>query len=269
MAALVVKLLLLAAAAYVAAVGLMYWQQRKLIYLPNSELRRPADFDLRLVDDIRLSTPDGEHLVAWWAKAAPGRPTILYFHGNAGHLSQRAPRIAYFQQSGLGVLILAYRSFSGSTGQPSESANVADALLAYDHLRANGVAPADIVLFGESLGTGVAVQIATLRPAIGLVLDSPFTSLAEAAAGHFSWLPVRELICDRYDNLGRIGRIHIPLLVLHGEADITVPVAMGQEIFAAANEPKRIVTFPGAQHIEHAKFGSLGIVRQFIDGLKR
>ena len=259
------KLIIAIAALYGCIAGLMYWRQRDLIYRPNTEHTAPTAAGLHGVAEIILATPDGEHLVAWWAKAAPGRPTILYFHGNAGHLSERAGRFEFFQKAGIGLLMLAYRGFSGSSGEPSESANIADALLAYDYLRSSGIMPSDIVLFGESLGTGVAVAVATQRKARVLVLDSPFTSMADAAAFHYPWLPVQALITDRYDSKTRMAGLHLPLLVLHGEADVVVPLAMGQELFAAANEPKRMVTFPGAEHILHAKFGSLEIARDFID----
>jgi len=258
------------AALYLLVVGVAYVAQRALIYHPGGARLAPRQFGLVNIDDITLATPDGERLVAWWAKAAPGKPTILYFHGNAGHLSERFERIRFFQSAGFGILILAYRGFSGSTGSPSETSNVADAALAFDYLVASGVHKPDIVLFGESLGTGVAVQLASLRPgAAALVLDSPFTSMADAGAHHFPWLPAQALITDRYDSLSRIGALHLPLLILHGEADVTVPVAMGRAIYAAANQPKTIVTFPGAQHILHAQFGSLEIVRDFVNGLKR
>ena len=263
------RLIIAFAALYGSIVGLMYWRQRDLIYRTNTERSAPVAAGLHEVFEMVLPTPDGEHLIAWWAKAAPGRPTILYFHGNAGHLSERAGRFEFFQKSGIGLLMLAYRGFSGSSGNPSESANVADAVLAYDYLRKSGVASGDIVLFGESLGTGVAVQVATQREARVLVLDSPYTSLVDAAAYHYPWLPVRTLVSDRYDSKSRMAGLHLPLLVLHGEADVVVPLAMGHELFDAANEPKRMATFPGAQHILHAKFGSLEIVRDFIDAHPR
>jgi uncharacterized protein len=261
---------LLAAALYMVIVAGAYWKQRALLYHPGGARLAPGGFGLTNVADVSLTTPDGEKLVGWWSKAAPGKPTILYLHGNAGHLSERSERIRYFQTAGIGMFMLAYRGYSGSTGAPSEAANVADAALAFDHLVGTGVRSQDIVLFGESLGTGVAVQLAALRPDVpGMILDSPYTSMADAGAHHFPWLPVRALLTDRYDTLARIGGLHLPLLILHGEADFTVPVFMGRAVYAAANEPKKIVTFPGAQHILHAQFGSLDVVRDFVGALKR
>jgi len=254
---------------YIVAGLAMYVFQRSLIYQPDRQLISPQDAGLAGVSEEILVAPDGARLVAWWAKAKTGRPTLLYFHGNAGHLAERAERIKAFQTDCFGVLMLAYRGYSGSTGSPSEAANVADAELAYDFLAAKGLAKRDIVLFGESLGTGVAVQVAQVRPAAGLVLDSPYTSLAAAGQFHYPWLPVLWLISDRYDTLSRIGTLHLPLLILHGEADEVVPVEMGRAVFAAANEPKKLITFPGAPHIHHSHLGSLERVREFVDALSR
>jgi uncharacterized protein len=252
------------------AIGLaMFVFQRSLIYRPDSQRIAPAAAGLSGVSEEVLSAPDGARLVAWWAKAKPGSPTLLYFHGNGGHLAERAERIITFHAQGFGVLMLAYRGYSGSTGSPSEAANVADGLLGYDFLAAKGLGKRDIVLFGESLGTGVAVQVAQARPAAGLVLDSPYTSLAAAGQFHYPWLPVLWLTTDRYDTLSRIGTLHLPLLILHGDADAVVPVAMGRAVFAAANEPKTLLTFPGAPHIHHAHLGSLERVREFVESLRQ
>jgi len=254
---------------YLAISLTMFIFQRSLIYVPDRIRRDPGEAGLSGVTEQILVTPDGSRLVSWRTKAKPGRPTVLYFQGNGGHLAQRAGRIKHFQDAGFGVLMLAYRGYSGSTGAPSEAANVADALLAYDFLAGLGLTQRDIVLFGESLGTGVAVQVAVVRPALGLVLDSPFTSLVDAGQQHYPWLPVRWLIADRFDSLSRIKSVHMPLLILHGEADEVVPLAMGQAMFAAANEPKSLITFPGATHIEHTHLGSMERVREFVDALQR
>ena len=258
---------LTAVAIYLAVGALMFVFQRTLIYRPSRLRIEPSEAGLAGVSEITLSTPDGARLIAWRSKPRAGRPTILYFHGNGGHLSGRSGRIETFQAAGFGVLMVAYRGYSGSSGSPSETANVADAVMAYDWLHDNGTAPRDIVLFGESLGTGVATQVALARPAAGLVLDSPFTSLADAAQWHYPWLPVKRLIADRYDVLGRIGAVHIPLLILHGGADAVVPLFMGRAVFAAANEPKRMFTFAGAQHLYHTHLGSLDRVREFVNSL--
>src|SRR5262245_20681540 len=133
--------------------------QRFLVYAPDAEHVDPRSIGLASVEERRLATPDGVTVLAWYARAKPGRPTLLYFHGNGGNLALRADRIRRFMGQGLGVYMMSYRGYSGSSGVPSEKANVADARLAYADLRQLGLEPKDIVIYGESLGTGVAVQV--------------------------------------------------------------------------------------------------------------
>lgn len=267
---MIVKRILWATLGLYLAVGLVVWSyQRRLIYIPDPTHTSPQALALDGVEERILHTPDGERLVAWWARADPGRPTLLYFHGNGGTLARRAERVRLLRQHGLGVFMLSWRGYSGSTGSPSEAHNVADARLAFDDLIRNGVPAQSIVLYGESLGTGVATQIAGERTAAGLILDAPFTSIADIGVERYPYLPVRLLLLDRYENERNIRRVHIPLLIIHGEADRTVPVQMGRAVYAAANEPKRIATFPGAGHANHVRFGSYQVVFEFIGGLER
>ena len=212
--------------------------------------------------------PDGEHLVTWFAPAAPGRPTILYFHGNAGNLANRSERVRRFLARGWGVLFMSYRGYSGSSGKPSESANVADAKLAYDVLRKAGVAADDIIVYGESLGSGVAVQVAAEKPVGGLVLDAPYTSIVDVAEASYPYLPVRPFIFDRYETMRFLPKVKAPLLVMHGEDDRVIPVEMGKAVYAAANAPKEIATFPRAGHSDHHLHGSYDELFRWVDALR-
>jgi len=135
-------------------------------------------------------------------------------------------------------------------------------------LVADGVSPDDIILYGESLGTGVAIEVAAEKKVAGVILDSPFTSIVERAAQLYPWLPVRLLLQDRYESIQRIRDVHAPLFILHGEADNIVPVEMGRELYEAANEPKEIKTLPGAGHADHNDFGSFEIINRWIDRLR-
>lgn len=242
--------------------------QRRLMYFPDPERVSPASFNLPGVGEHIIDAPDGARLVSWYAPATPGQPTILYFHGNAGNLANRSERLRRFRGRGYGVLFLSYRGYGGSTGSPSERANVADAKLAYDALIGDGVAADDIIVYGESLGSGVAVQLAATNEVGGLVLDAPYTTIVDVAARVYPYFPVRPFVFDRYETVRFLPRVKAPLLVMHGEQDRIIPVDMGKAVYAAANEPKEIVTFPRAGHSDHHLYGSYDELFRWIDALR-
>jgi uncharacterized protein len=252
-----------------AVLAAIWLGQRRVIYRPDTERVPPETEGLAGVTEVLLSTSDGERLVMWHAPAGHQAVTVLYFHGNGAGLSDRTIRIRLLQAAGYGVLIMAYRGYAGSTGNPSETANIADAKAAYAWLRATGVTSEAIVLFGESLGTGVAVQVAACEPVAAVILDSPFTSLVDVAAIHFPYLPIRLLMRDRYLSIDHIADIHVPLLIVHGEQDRVVPFVLGQRLFAAAKEPKRFVGFPGVGHLIPFDGPGWPVVRRFLDELSR
>jgi fermentation-respiration switch protein FrsA (DUF1100 family) len=243
-----IKLALALVAVYAAVALAAYLGQRRLMYFPDTAHTEPAEVGLRGVTERVIDTPDGHRVIAWYGRAQPGMPTLLYFHGNGGSLADRAPRIARFMNEGWGVYMMTYRGYGGSTGSPTEVANVADARLAYQALVREGVPPASIIAYGESLGSGIAVRIAAELPVGGIILDAPYTSIVDVAAQAYPFLPVRLLLIDRYDSTRFIGAIKAPLLILHGAYDGVVPVAMGRELARLAPEPKRLVVFPNGHH---------------------
>jgi fermentation-respiration switch protein FrsA (DUF1100 family) len=256
-----------ALALYAMAVVVMYAAQRRFIYFPEPGRTSPAAAGLPDVSERIIATPDGEKVVAWYGKAQRGQPTLLYFQGNGGTLELRSETISRYLARGRGMFMMSYRGFSGSTGAPSEAANVADAKLAYDTLIKDGVSPDDIILYGESLGTGVAIQVAREKKVAGVILDSPYTSILELASQYYPWLPVSLLLEDRYESIRYIRDVHVPIFILHGEADDVVPVEMGRRLFAAANEPKELKTIPGGGHVIHDGPTS-EIVNRWIDRLR-
>jgi fermentation-respiration switch protein FrsA (DUF1100 family) len=262
------KLSLIVAIMYGIAAAYMYFAQRRFIYYPDQLRTSPAAAGLPQVSERIIATPDGEKVIAWYGKAQPGQPTLLYFHGNGGSLELRTERIRKYLARGRGIFMMSYRGYSGSTGEPSEAVNVADAKLAYEALLKEGVAPQDVLLYGESLGSGVAVQVAMEKKVAGLILDSPFTSIVERAQQLYPWLPVGLLLKDRYESIRHIRDVHVPLFILHGEKDIVVPVAMGRQLFEAANQPKEIRTIPDAGHDDHYMFGSYEMINDWIDRLR-
>ena len=270
---LVLKIAVATAIVVAAGWALLGWTtqvlQQHLMYYPATERVAPSAENLDGVEERVLSTPDGERVLVWYGRAKPGMPTLLYFHGNAGSLADRAERIRKYMAKGYGMFMMTYRGFGGSTGKPSERANVADANLAYEALVAAGVGPEDIIIYGESLGSNVAVQVAAKRKAAGLILDAPYTSMIDLAKLHYPQIPLRWLMTDRYDTLSAIGDVHMPLLIIQGGKDDIVPPAMGRAVLAAAHEPKQLAAFPEADHTEHYKYGSYDVIFRWVRDVVR
>jgi fermentation-respiration switch protein FrsA (DUF1100 family) len=241
--------LIIAALIYLALLICLYLLQRHLLYHPSRNQLVPEAIGLTGVEVVNLATNPGEKLIAWYSPPQDGKPTILFFHGNGGDISGRGERFAFYQQAGFGVLFLSYRGYGESTGSASETGIVADAEAAYDWLAAKGVPADHIVLVGESLGTGVAIQLALRRPIAALALEAPFTSAADVARLSYWWLPVGILMKDQFHSLDRIAKINVPLLIVHGTADGIVPFAMGEKLYAAAKEPKVLVAVPDGTHV--------------------
>jgi uncharacterized protein len=249
---------------YIAVALSLFIFQRRLLYHHDAAYHTPAEAGLGGVSEVLLHTPDGVKLVAWQSPPAAGQPILLYFHGNAGGLFERAERIRRFAREGIGVFMLAYRGYAGSGGAPSEAAIVADARLAYDHLIAQDIDPHQIVAYGESLGTGVAVQLAASRNVAAVILDAPYTSITDIAARLYPFIPVKLFLKDKFASVDYIARIRAPLLILHGERDMTIPVAFGRELYAQAPEPKEMHILAGAGHSDIYLHGALPLVKQFL-----
>ncbi len=263
------KLAVLAALAlglYLAAVGALYAFQRSLMYPADPSPVDAAAAGVPGLGAVTLETADGERLAAWSVPASEGRPSILYFHGNGGNL-ERPGRLARFRAltaAGYGLLAVSYRGYGGSTGTPSEDGLARDAEAAYAALAAR-VPPENIVLYGESLGTGVAIRLATERPVAALVLEAPYLSTRAVAELRYPFAPVGALMKDQFRSDLRIVRVSAPVLVLHGERDAVVPFAQGQALFRLANEPKRFVRFPAGSHENLPSLGSIEEIDAFLE----
>jgi uncharacterized protein len=253
-----------ALAAYGVVVGALFVFQRHLLYLPGGgppDLGTLAAIGVR---EVRLTTADALSLLAWYLPPGDGRPVIAYFHGNGGHIGYRAERLRWFAREGYGVLMAEYRGYGGNPGTPNEAGLLTDAAAALDFLEAEGFAPNRIVLYGESLGSGVAVPVAAQRQVAALILEAPFTSVAEVAQYHYSFMPAGALVRDRFDSLARIGDVKAPILILHGERDRVVPVRFGRALFDAASEPKELWVAPEAGHENLIWFGAFDAVHNFL-----
>jgi uncharacterized protein len=255
-------------AAYAAICAVVYFGNRLFMYFPDPTRVAPAEAGLDHVKEIEIAAGNGITLIAWHAPARDDKPTILYFHGNAANAANRASRIELIREHGFGVLYLNNRGYGGSGGRPTEEDNVADAIAAYDHLIGLGVPAARIVAYGESLGSGQAVRLAAARPVAAVVLEAPLTSTVDVARSTYFWLPLRLLIADKYDNERNIRSVAAPVLILHGEQDGVIPVEMGQRVYRAANEPKRIELFPQGTHDDLFDHGGWVKTRTFLASLR-
>jgi hypothetical protein len=227
-------------------VGLFFFG-RALIYHPDPAVIALGANDPAGIEDIRIETPDGQTLRAWWMAPEPGKPVFLYFDGNGGRLHLQGYRFAKVAEQGAGMLAVAYRGYAGSTGSPSEAALHADARVAYNWLRTK-VDAERIVIHGFSLGTGVAVRLAAQAPARALIMEAPYTAIVDLAAANVRLVPVRLIMQDRFLSRDWIGKVRTPLLIVHGDADEVIPIAHAERMFALAREPKALVRVPGGGH---------------------
>lgn len=245
------SLLLTIAGALLAVTALMLAFERRLIYFPFRAVElEPGAVGLRH-EEALLVAEDGVKLHAWLLPVEGARRTVLLCNGNAGNMSYRLDRAREMQRRlGVSVLLFDYRGYGRSEGNPDEQGTYRDARAAYRHaVEATRVPPQDLVLFGESLGAAVAVQLALERPAGALILESAFTSIPDMARAAYPFLPpVGRLIRTRYETIAKVPRLALPLLVLHGERDEIVPFAQGRRVFEAAGGPKRFFAIPGAGH---------------------
>ena len=262
------SLIILAILAYAGVLALMYVFQRSLMYFPDRARTPPAAAGLPQAEEVTLTSADGERLIAWYVPPQGDKPLVIYFHGNGGALNLRADRFRWMTTDGFGLLGLSYRGYGGSSGTPSETGFLLDASAAYDFAAARYPA-GRIVLWGESLGTGVAVALAAERPIGGLILDAPFSSAADIGASAYPFIPVRWFIKDSFRSDERIGKVRAPLLVLHGEQDRIVPIRFGEKLFELGNEPKRMVRFPRGGHVDLDDHGAAEAARAFLNGLPR
>ena len=244
-----------------------YFGNRRFMYFPDPVRTVPAEAGLDCIEEVEIATTDGVTLVAWHAPAKAHKPTILYFHGNGANAASRASKIHTILESGFGVFYLNNRGYGGSGGKPTEENNVADAIAAYDHLTKLGASADKIVAYGESLGSGQAVRLATKRTVAAVVLEAPLTSTVDVARAAYFWLPLDLLITDKYDNEHNIRSVTAPVLVLHGAQDAVIPVEMGWQVYRAANDPKRIKVFPQGTHSDLFEHGAWKTVQGFLASL--
>jgi fermentation-respiration switch protein FrsA (DUF1100 family) len=247
---------------YGGFVALLYVTQRSLQYFPESYRTAPAAAGLPEAEEVVVDTADGERVLLWHLPPRGDKPVILYLHGNGGALRHRVDRFRALTADGTGLIALSYRGYSGSTGRPTEAGLLEDAAAAYAFAAAR-YPPERIALWGESLGSGVAVALAAEKPVGRVVLEAGFSSAADIGAGVYWYVPVRLLMKDQFRSDLRIGKVTAPVLMLHGDRDNIIPIALGERLYALINAPKRFVRFPGGGHENLGLYGAIEAARQF------
>lgn len=238
------------AVGYGAIVGLAFAFQDQLLFQPSSRLLATPDKAGMDYETVRLKTEDDETLHGWWIPAADvSRGTLLFFHGNAGNISGRLESVQQFHRLGLNVLIVDYRGYGQSTGSPSEEGIYRDAEACWRYLtETKGLAAQEIIVFGRSMGGGVATWLAVRKQPGAVILESVFTNVPDIGAHHYPFLPVRALSTNQFDNESRVSQIEAPKLIIHSRGDRVVPFELGRDVYEAAAEPKQFLEIQGGHN---------------------
>ena len=225
-------------AIYFLVLVFLYFYQRNLLYHPN-ENNYSGDKISVDIEKVKIQTADNIELLGWYHKKnLKDYKTLVYFHGNAGSLENRIHKLNHFQDMNINFLIIAWRGFNGNKGKPSERGLYVDGKSAIDWLIKKGVDEKNLILYGESLGTGVASHLAQNKNYAGVILETPFTSMVDAAKNFYHYVPINLLLKDKFENFKKVKNINAPILVMHGEVDKIVPFSMGKKIYEIANNPK-------------------------------
>jgi fermentation-respiration switch protein FrsA (DUF1100 family) len=250
------------ATGYVALAVLMFFAQRSLLYFPERTRTSPAAAGFPQAQEVWLNSADSERVIAWHVPPRDDKPVVLYFHGNGGSIRMRVDRFQKIVTAGIGLVGLSYRGYGGSTGTPTEAGLIEDARAAYAFAAERYAGR--IAVWGESLGTGVAVALAGEKPVTRVVLDAPFTSTVDVAADLYWFLPVRVLMKDQFRSDQRIRNVKVPVLILHGDADDIVPIKYGERLLAMVPGEKRLVRYAGGYHMDLDRFGAADEALKFL-----
>ena len=243
-----------------------YIFQRNLLYHPQ-ENNYSGD-QLRVsIEKVIIKTRDNIELIAWYHKKNNNNKTILFLHGNAGSFENRVHKINHFKDMNVNFLLLAWRGFNGNKGSPSEKGLYKDARSAVDWLKFKGIEKNHIIIYGESLGTAVAVEIAQNKNFAGIILESPFTSMIDAGKNVYPYLPIRLLLKDKYESDKKIKNINSPILIMHGKVDNIVPFYMGEKMYELANQPKYSYFSEYDDHMMEYNEKLLKVLKDFINSL--
>jgi len=250
---------------YICFLSLIFVFQRNLLYLPSKETINKSFYSNSNLKQINISTTDGFVLKSLYKKPKlKEKKTIIVFHGNAGHVGHRVSKFKPFLDNGYGLLLLEYRGYGENFGKPTEEGLIKDAYAAVQYLFNQNISPRNIILYGESLGTGIATRLSTDIAFNAIILEAPFTSVADIAQSHYWIFPAKWLVLDRFDSIGIIKKIKSPLLVIHGKKDKIIDIRFGKKIFNHAPKPKEGIFILEAGHNNLFEFNVVEKILRFL-----
>jgi fermentation-respiration switch protein FrsA (DUF1100 family) len=261
-------LVILVSVGYLGGLAVLFFMQRSMLFpIPPAGRTAPETAGFPEAEEHILTTADGEKVIVWHVPAKPGHAVVMFFPGNGDFLAGRVSRLRGITADGTGLVALSYRGYAGSSGRPSEAGLLQDAAAAYAFTAARYSAER-IVVWGFSLGSGVAVALAAEQPVGKLILEAPYTSTADVAASLLRIVPVRWLMRDQFHSDERIARVTAPLLIMHGGRDPAISITFGERLFALAHEPKQFVRFPEGGHDDLDTYGATQTALQFVNRAK-
>ena len=255
---------------YILLLIVVFFFQRNLLYHPSVDnyLKDQTEIEPTKIKKVKITTKDKIDLIGWfYNKDIEKFKTILFLHGNAGSLGNRTYKLNHFKDLNVNFLIIAWRGFSGNKGKPNEMGLYEDAESAVKWLNVKGIKEKNIILYGESLGTGVAIEVAQNKNFAGIILESPFTSMVNMGKKYYPFFPVSFLLKDKFESHRKIKKVSVPVLVLHGKKDKIVPFAMGKKMYEMANEPKFFYFQEYGDHMVDYDEKLLSVLENFIQSL--
>ena len=252
---------------YILLLIIVFFFQGNLLYHPttNNYLKDQTAREPSGIEKVKIVTKDEINLIGWFYNQDLEKfKTILFFHGNAGSLENRTYKLNHFKNLNLNFLIIAWRGFNGNKGKPNEMGLYEDAKSAIKWLNAKGIKEKNIILYGESLGTGVAVEVAQNKNYAGVILESPFTSMVNMGKKYYPFFPVSFLLKDKFESYKKINNIFVPVLIMHGKVDKIVPYDMGKKMYELANEPKFFHSQEYGDHMIEYDEKLLSALKKFI-----
>ena len=252
---------------YILLLIIVFFFQGNLLYHPTIDnyLKDQVEREPNEIEKVKITTKDKIDLIGWfYNRDLEEFKTILFFHGNAGSLENRTYKLNHFKNLNLNFLIIAWRGFNGNKGKPNEMGLYEDAKSAIKWLKAKGIKEKNIILYGESLGTGVAVEVAQNKNYAGIILESPFTSMVNMGKKYYPFFPVNLLLKDKFESYKKINNIFVPVLIMHGKVDKIVPYDMGKKMYELANEPKFFYSQEYGDHMIEYDEKLLSALKKFI-----